>query len=207
MKLVRKAKDKHRSKPIYVYQNRRYMTRKDFEYLRFNGVFKYEKLPNGRYYILIENMEKAIKDQVKCKVQKWFKSFAKLHQSNIEKWHTTVTKIRHFQLLRQLTQRLRQNTCFLNGIRRLRRRVRKDIDKNWSCGDCGWRLTQIKYYQNCTCHLCEYWNGCGSTKTTECFSYFCEVCNTEKALPKHLKRSLNETYRHGEHLPYKYANY
>ena len=203
MKFVRRAKDKHRSKPIYVCQNRRYMTRKDFEFLRFNGVFKYEKLPNGRYYISIENMEEAIKDHIKSKVQKWFKSIAKLHQSKLEKWYKTVTGIRHFHRLRQLTQRLRQNTYFLNGIRRLRRRVRKDIDDNWSCDDCGWRLTRKKYYKNCTCHLCEYWNDCGSTKKTECFSYFCEVCNTEKAPPKHLKRSFNGTYRFRERLPYK----
>ena len=119
------------------------------------------------------------------------KSIAKLHQSKLEKWYTTVTRIRHFNMLRQLTQRLRQNAYFLNGIRR---RVRKAIDDNWSYGDCGWRLTRKTYYKNCRCHLCEDWDGCGSTKTTKCFSYFCEVCNTEKALPKHLKRSYNETY-------------
>ena len=87
-------------------------------------------------------------------------------------------------MLRQLTQRLRQNAYLLNGIRRLRRRVRKDIDDNWSCGDCGWRLTRKTYYKNCRCHLCEDWNGCGSTKTTKCFSYFCEVYNTEKSPTK-----------------------
>ena len=67
MKFVRRAKDKHRSKPIYVYQNRRYMTRKDFEYLCFNGVFECEKLSNGRYYIPMENIEEAIKNHVKHK--------------------------------------------------------------------------------------------------------------------------------------------
>ena len=144
------------------------MTRKDFEYLCFNGVFEYEKLPKGRYYIPIENMEEAIKNHVKHKVQKQLKSISKLHQSKLEKWYTTVTRIRHFHMLRQLTQRLRQNAYFLNGIRRLRR-VRKDIDDNWSCGDCGWRLARKTCYKNCRSHLCEDWNGCGSTKATQCF--------------------------------------
>jgi hypothetical protein len=191
MKFVRRAKDKHRSKPIYVYQNRRYMTRKDFEYLCFNGVFEYEKLPKGRYYIPIDNIEEAITNHVKHKVQKWLSSPLQGYTKANWKSGTTVTRIRHFHMLRQLTQCLRQNAYFLNGIRRLRRRVRKDSDDNWSYGDCGWRLTQKTYYKNCRCHLCEDWNGCGSTKTTKCFSYFCEVCNTEKALPKHLKRSYN----------------
>ena len=34
-------------------------------------------------------------------------AIAKLHQSKLEKWYTTVTKIRH--MLPQLTQRLGQN--------------------------------------------------------------------------------------------------
>jgi hypothetical protein len=63
------------------------MTRNDFEYLCFSGVFEYEKLPNGRYYIPIENMEEAIKNHVKHKVHKWLKSIAKLHQSKLEKWY------------------------------------------------------------------------------------------------------------------------
>ena len=118
------------------------MTRKDFEYLCFNGVFEYEKLPKGRYYIPIDNMEEAITNHVKHKVQKWLKSIAKLHESKLEKWYTKVTRIRHFHMLRQLTQHLRQNVYFLNGIGRLRRGVRKDIDDNWSCGNCGCRLTR-----------------------------------------------------------------
>ena len=118
------------------------MTRKDFEYLCFNGVFEYEKLPNGRYYIPIENVEEAIRNHVKHKVQKWLKSIAKLHQSKLEKWYTTVTRIRYFHMLLQRTQRLRQNAYLLNGIRRLRRRVGKNIEDNWSCGDCDWPLTR-----------------------------------------------------------------
>jgi hypothetical protein len=56
------------------------MTRKDFEYLCFSGVFEYEKLPNGRYYIPIENMEEAIKNHVKHKVQKWpLQSYTKVN--------------------------------------------------------------------------------------------------------------------------------
>lgn len=139
MKLVRRAMDKYKSKPICVYQNRRYLTRKDFKYLCFYGVFEYEKLPIGRYYILLQHTEEAIKDHVKNKVQKWFKSIAKLHHSQLEKWYTAVTRIRYFHMLRQFTQRIRQNAYCFNWIRSLRRRVRKDIDDNWSYGDCGWR--------------------------------------------------------------------
>lgn len=77
MKLVRRAMDKYKSKPICVYQNRRYLTRKDFKYLCFYGVFEYEKLPIGRYYILLEHTEEAIKDHVKIK----FKNGLSLLQS------------------------------------------------------------------------------------------------------------------------------
>jgi hypothetical protein len=50
------------------------MTRNDFEYLCLNGVFEYEQLSKGRYYIPIDNIEEAIKNHVKHKVQKWLSS-------------------------------------------------------------------------------------------------------------------------------------
>ena len=85
MTILRRTKNKHRSKPIYVHQKREYMSRKDFENLCFNGVFKYDKLPNGRYYIPIESMEQSIIKHMKCKITTWLNSIVKLHQTKMKK--------------------------------------------------------------------------------------------------------------------------
>ena len=186
---------------VYEYQNQKYIARTDF-YSNFGEIFHFRKLPNGRYYIPVNDIEPTIRQHVDKKVKRWLNSIKLLHKEKLKKWYSIVKKARHLHRLLKLSKALKKNSVFMAGLRKLKRNAKTVIDANWTCSDCKWRITKIIYYESCSCNLCEYWSLSSSTrdhKPTECVSYFCHVCNEEKSVPAHLKLSYQ---LRNKRLPY-----